>query len=131
MRARRIATHIAESAGSSAELVLGEDPNPVVFNDPALTARVLPSLQRAAGATNVVEIPYMTISEDFAQFGQRVPGFFFTVGVTPVDKDTTAVPSNHSSQFFMDEGALPIGVRAMLGVTLDYLRGTPTQPGTQ
>ena len=97
----------------------------------ALTARVLPSLQRAAGATNVVEIPYMTISEDFAQFGQRVPSFFFTVGVTPVDKDPATAPSNHSSQFFMDEGALPIGVRALLGVTLDYLRSTAVQQGKQ
>jgi amidohydrolase len=60
-----------------------------------------------------------------------VPGFFFTVGVTPVGKDTTTVPSNHSSQFFMDEGALPIGLRALLGVTLDYLRGTTAQPDTQ
>ena len=116
LRAKRIATQIAESAGATAELVLGEDPNPVVVNDPALTARVLPSLQRAAGAAKRRRvIPYTTISEDFAQFGQRVPSFFFTVGVTPVGKDTKAVPSNHSSEFFMDEGALPVGLRSMLG----------------
>ena len=57
VRIKRIATQIAESAGATAEFSLGSHPNPVVVNDPTLTARVLPSLQRAVGAGNVVGHP--------------------------------------------------------------------------
>ena len=128
LRTERIATQIAESAGATAEFSLGPHPNPVVVNDPTLTARVLPSLQRAVGAGNVAVIPYTTISEDFAHFGQRVPSFFFHVGVTPVGKDTKAAPSNHSPEFFMDEAALPVGLRSMLAIALDYLQGAAATP---
>jgi len=34
---------------------------------------------------------------------------------------TTTAPTNHSPKFFMDEGALKIGMASMLQATLDYL----------
>ena len=130
MRIKRISSQIAESAGATADFTLGDAPNPVLVNDPSLTARVLPSLQRVAGAKNVVMVPYMTASEDYAYFAQKVPSFYFNVGVTPVGTDAQTAPSNHSPQFFMDETALPLGMRAMLAVALDYLQGGATgNPG--
>jgi amidohydrolase len=123
MRIKRISSQIAESAGATADFTLADQPNPVLVNDPALTARVVPSLQKVAGAKNVVEVPYMTASEDYAYFAQKVPSFYFNVGVTPVGKDAKTAPSNHSPEFFMDESALPLGMRAMLAVALDYLQG--------
>jgi amidohydrolase len=107
-----VVTEIPDTAG-----------NPVAVNDPALTARSLPSLQHVAGANNVVETPANTVSEDFAYFANQVPGFYFFVGATPVGQDAATAPSNHSPKFFLDEGALPVGTRAMLQVTLDYLNG--------
>ena len=62
-------------------------------------------------------------AEDFALYAQQVPSLFFFVGATPVGQDASKAPSNHSPEFFLDESALPLGTRAMLQVTLDYLNG--------
>jgi amidohydrolase len=122
-RMTRTAEDIAHAGGATATVEIGDDNNPVVVNDVALTRRMLPSLQRAAGAGNVVEIPYVTGAEDFAYFGQKVPGLFFFVGATPAGQDAVQAPSNHSPHFFLDEGSLDLGVRALLEVAVDYLQG--------
>ena len=62
----------------------------VTRNDPALTARLRPALQRAKGATEVLEIPLSTVAEDFAYFAEAVPGFYFFVGATPADQNLKA-----------------------------------------
>jgi amidohydrolase len=38
-----------------------------------------------------------------------------------VGQDALKAPANHSPKFFMDEGALKIGMASMLQATLDYL----------
>ena len=40
-------------------------------------------------------------------------------------QDAATAPSNHSPLFFMDEGALPVAVRTILGAAVDYLQGAP------
>jgi amidohydrolase len=89
-----------------------------------LTARLLPSLRKVAGDSNVKEIPLITAGEDFAYFAQAVPSFFFMVGVTPQGTDVTTAPANHSPLFYLDEAALPLATRAMIAVAVDYLMGT-------
>jgi amidohydrolase len=93
----------------------------VLNNDPALTARVLPTLRKVAGESNVREIPLITAGEDFAFFSQTVPGFYFFVGVTPRGTDVTTAPSNHSPLFYLDETALPLATRAFSQLAIDYL----------
>jgi amidohydrolase len=121
---KSVSEHVAAANGAT---VLTEIPdttgNPVTVNDPALTARSLPSLQRAAGAGNVVQMSLITGAEDFSYYANQVPGFFFFVGATPVGQDAATAPSNHSPKFFLDESAMALGTRAMLQVTLDYLNG--------
>jgi amidohydrolase len=95
--------------------------NPVTVNHPGLTARVLPSLEKAVGASNVVEMDLTMGAEDFSFYANEVPGFFFFVGATPAGQDALKAPSNHSPEFFLDEQALKVGTRAMLQVALDYL----------
>ncbi len=119
----RTAKDIASSSGASAEVEVAADANPVTFNDVKLTERMLPSLQRAAGPGNVLEIPFVTGAEDFSYFGQRVPSLFFFVGITPPGQDAAKAPSNHSPKFYIDESGLELGVRAMLGVAVDFLQG--------
>jgi amidohydrolase len=51
-----------------------------------------------------------------------VPGLFFFLGVTPPGQEATAA-ANHSPLFFADEAALPVGVRALANLTVDYLSG--------
>jgi amidohydrolase len=119
----RTAKDIASSSGATAEVEVAADANPVTFNDVKLTERMLPSLERAAGPGNVLEIPFVTGAEDFSYFGQRVPSLFFFVGVTPPGRDAAKAPANHSPKFYIDETGLGLGVRAMLGVAVDFLQG--------
>lgn len=117
----RMVTNIAEASGATATFEIQPGSNPVVRNDPALTERVLPSLRRAAGAANVRAVPLVTGAEDFAFFAEKVPSFFFFVGVTPRDQNMLTAASNHSPLFYVDETAIPIASRAFGQLALDYL----------
>jgi len=41
----------------------------------------------------------------------------------PKGQDPATAAKNHSPNFFVDEGALPVGVKALVNLTVDYLRG--------
>lgn len=117
----RMVTNIAEASGATATFEIQPGSNPVVRNDPALTERVLPSLRRAAGTANVRPVPLVTGAEDFAFFAEKVPSFFFFVGVTPRDQNPLSAASNHSPLFYVDEASIPIASRAFGQLALDYL----------
>lgn len=121
-RIRSIATNLAESAGATATVEFGLG-YPVTNNDPALTERMVPTLRRVAGAANVSVGPLTGTAEDFSYFQQKVPGLFVFLGVTPRDQDHTKAAANHSPLFFADESALPVGVKVMANLALDYLHG--------
>lgn len=125
-RIRRTVENIAASAGATATVSFGTGSNPVTYNDPALTERMLPTLQRTAGADRVRISPLSTPAEDFSLFQKEIPGFFFFLGVTPADVDLATVPRNHSPFFFADEAALPLGVKALAHLAVDYLSKAPT-----
>ena len=119
-----VAEHVSAANGATVVTHIPEKPNnPVTFNDPALTARMLPSLKAAAGADNVVEPPLQMGAEDFSYFAQQAPAMFFFVGSTSAGIDPATAPSNHSPLFRLDESSLDLGLRALLQVTLDYLHG--------
>jgi amidohydrolase len=46
---------------------------------------------------------------------------FLFLGVTPEGQDPAVAPANHSPLFFADEGALPVGVRALSRLAVEYL----------
>lgn len=118
---RNVAESVAKAHGAT---VVAQVPdtkgNPVTVNHPALTARAVPSLERAVGADNVISMDLNMGAEDFSFYAREVPGFFFFVGATPRGQDPVKAPSNHSPEFFLDEEALKVGTRAMLQVLLDY-----------
>ncbi|MGO4221577.1 M20 family metallopeptidase [Lysobacter sp. TAF61] len=119
---KNVAEHVSIANGATAIAnVPDSEGNPVTVNDPALTARMLPSLQAVAGADNVVEPSLQMGAEDFSYFAKEVPSMFFFVGATAKGIDPVTAPSNHSPQFALDESALDLGLRALLQVTLDYL----------
>jgi amidohydrolase len=114
------AEKIAESSGARAEVLIFPM-TPVTYNDPALTEKMVGSLQRSVGENNVVRINAVTGAEDFAFFQQKVPGFFFFVGACPPDVDPAKAPSHHTPDFMIDERGMVPGLKAMLNVTLDYM----------
>ena len=119
---RSVAEHVAAAHGARVDARVPLDGGyPVTANDPALTGQMTPSLQAVVGAGNVVDPGLITGAEDFSFFAREVPGLFFFVGATPRGMDPATAPSNHSPQFFLDEEALDVGLRAMLQVSLDYL----------
>jgi amidohydrolase len=121
---QNVAEHVAAAHGATAIAQVPDTKgNPVTVNDPALTAKLLPSLERAVGMENLVEVGLNMGAEDFSFYAHEVPGFFFFVGATPKGQDAGKAPSNHSPEFFLDESALDVSLRAMLQVTLDYLHG--------
>jgi amidohydrolase len=127
-RVEQTAMRIAEGAGATAEVRI-TDGNPVTWNDPALTAAVIPSLQRVASAGFDANVLPMTPAEDFSLYQARVPGVFAFLGVNPPGADRASVAPNHSPRFFVDERALAIGVRALASVAIDYLyRGHQEDP---
>ena len=123
-RIKRTAEMIAESAGARAEVQI-EQYSPVLHNDPELVQRMVPTLQRVAGDEQVVQALPVTPSEDFAYFSERIPGFYFFLGINKAGLDWA--PPNHSPHFFINEDTLAVGVRAMSAVALDYLQGLPGQ----
>ncbi|HXK25199.1 MAG TPA: amidohydrolase [Myxococcota bacterium] len=123
-KVRRSAQGIAQASGAEAEVAI-EEGNPMVWNDPALLARMRPALERAAGAAEVEEMRPWTAAEDFAFYAQQVPGLFFWLGVRRPDVAVADAAQIHTPRFDLDEAALPLGVRAMSELALAFLHGSP------
>jgi amidohydrolase len=119
-RIKRTAEGIAQSAGARVT-VQSDLGYPVTANDAALVARMVPTLERAAGRDNVSIGAVSTAAEDFSRFAQKVPGMMVSLGVTSPAKDLRTVAANHSPLFEADESALPTGVRVMAGLAMDFL----------
>lgn len=124
-RIQRTVDLIARSAGATATVDFGSGNNPVTYNDPALTARMLPTLRRVAGGSNVREGELSTPAEDFALYQQKIPGLFVFLGIVARDKDPATAPRNHSPFFVTDEAVLPLGVRTLAHLALDWLQTAP------
>jgi amidohydrolase len=116
-RMREILAGITAAGGGSFELIYDRG-SPPVINDPALTDRMLPTIQRIIGAENVRKLEPAMVGEDFSYFANEVPGLYFRLGVqTP----GTTSGDHHTPTFQADDASIPIGMRVMAGLILDYL----------
>ena len=95
---------------------------PVTVNDPELTNAMVPTLATRGWQSKLMLVPKAMGSEDFSYFQREVPGLFFFVGVTPPGVDPATAAPNHSPRFYVDEGCLQQGVRALAHVACDYLQ---------
>lgn len=123
LRVRRTAEDIAHSAGAAGLVTIDSGP-PVTYNDPALAERMAPTLRRVVGAGAVGTAQAKTTAEDFSRYQEKIPGLFFFLGITPPGTDPRTAAPNHSPRFFVDEAALPVGVRALAHLAVDYLVST-------
>ena len=117
-RVRRIAEGVAAGAGATVEVRIDKG-YPVTANDPALTRRMLPTLERI-NPGKVKESELITGAEDFTYFQRQAPGLFFFLGITPPDQVGKAA-ANHSPLYYVEESALITGVRALANLAVDYL----------
>lgn len=121
-RVKQIATKTAEAQGATAEVKIPYSHHyPVTYNDPALTSQMLRSLQKTAGAENVMLKPPVTGAEDFSFYQEKVPGLFFFLGGMPKGADPLKAPSHHTPDFYIDESGFTLGVKALCNLTLDYM----------
>lgn len=116
-RMREILGGVTASAGATYELTYNRY-SPATVNDTVLTARMAPSLAKVVGAGNARRIEPWMAGEDFAYYANRIPGFFFMLGV---QKPGTQSGDHHTPTFMADDSAIDVGVRAMATVVLDYL----------
>jgi amidohydrolase len=116
-RMREILDGIARSAGGSYELDYKKNA-PATVNDRALTETVRPLLERTLGADNVKVVEPSMAGEDFAYFANQVPGFFFRLGVV---KPGTTSGGLHTPTFRADDSAVPVGMRVVARLLVDYL----------
>ncbi len=119
-RIRNTVELIARSAGASAQVHF-DNAYPVTVNDIPLTERMVPTLQRVAGADKVFVSQKITGYEDFSYYQQKIPGFFYFLGITPKGTERGKSAPNHSPRFFVDESALVLGVRSLAHLAVDYL----------
>jgi amidohydrolase len=116
---RRTAEHIAASQGATVTVEI-ERGYPVTYNDPALTARMAPTLERVGGA-GTMQINAITGAEDFSFFQKEIPGLYFFVGGMPADKDPAEAAPHHTPDFYIEESGMKTGVRALAGLAIDYM----------
>lgn len=115
---RRTAEGIAASAGAPKPEMEYKYGTSAVVNNPELTAQVLPYIQEIIGTDNCIEFPLQMGGEDFSEYQQHIPGFFFRLGVGRQDQTT----SLHNPEFAPDENAIPVGIHIASHVLWKYLR---------
>jgi metal-dependent amidase/aminoacylase/carboxypeptidase family protein len=97
---------IAANAPKEPRVEAPEKGNAMVYNDPALTVRLVTALRRELGASKVVEMPQKMTSEDFAEYGLAgVPSTLLHIGAVDAadlakSRETgIPLPAPHSSEW--------------------------------
>ncbi len=119
---REKAELIAKSMGATAVVELPYSSSlPVTYNDPGLTAAMMPTLENVIGKDNIQLVNPVTGAEDFSIFANEVPGMFFFLGGKPIDKPLSEVAPHHTADFYVDEAGMKTGVKALSQLAIDYL----------
>ncbi|MCC7352465.1 MAG: amidohydrolase [Anaerolineae bacterium] len=93
---------------------------PPVVNDDKATAHIATVAEDILGAENVTGGGPLMVSEDMAEFLQRVPGCFFFIG--SMNEERGLKYPHHNPHFDFDEKALPLGLAIMCEATAQKLR---------
>jgi amidohydrolase len=118
-RMKFTAAKIAEASNATAEVNF-YNKTLVTYNTPDLVEKMLPSLQTAAGKTNVRPMEWVTGAEDFSFYGTKAPAFFFYFGGMPRGNDAKNAPPHHTPDFMIDDSRLFVGVKTFCQLVFDY-----------
>ena len=117
-RMTEMAADIAKAYGGSATIEW-QNNTAVTYNDPELTAQMVPTLETVAGNGNVGTMKASTGGEDFSFFQEVVPGFYYFLGgMTPGNR--TPYP-HHTPDFKIDDAGMLLGVKTLSQLSIDYL----------
>lgn len=108
--AGRIVSNIAEAFGAKASLHFSEE-IPPTLNDPGLVKKLRPALEESLGASNVKTLQPLPYADDFSVLAEKVPSFYFQLGVRNEREGITA--STHTESFDLDERAIPLGAKLL------------------
>ena len=111
---------IAAAYGGTATVTINKTAA-LTYNDEALTQMMVPTLERAVGASNVHVIKAITGAEDFSYFQQQVPGLYFFLGGMDPAMNPADAPSHHTPDFVVQDEGMIHGVKVMVDLALDYL----------
>lgn len=118
-RIERIAAGVAAATRMGFEMSYDWGYPPTV-NDPAANDVVRTVAREVVGAENLTDPHELVLwAEDMSYMLERRPGAYFLVGVRGEEK---GVEPQHSARYDIDERALEIGFRMMVGIAL---RGEP------
>ncbi|MFC2168279.1 M20 family metallopeptidase [Acidobacteriota bacterium] len=115
---KNIVKGIAESFGADYTVDYNRGAPPL-YNHPELAKTMSPTLLRVLGPPNVESIKPQMVAEDFSYFCQKVPGFYFMLGVKD-PQDNNPAPL-HNPSFNPDERSIPLGIKVMSHLLLDFL----------
>jgi len=93
--------------------------SPPLYNHPGLAEVMRPTLEEVLGKANVLNLPPQMVAEDFSEFCQKIPGFYFMLGVN--DPSQKSMPPLHRPDFNPDERSIAEGIRIVSHLLLDCL----------
>ena len=119
-RIKHTATTIAEAGGATAHVEIVTK-TLITYNTPDLVKKMIPSLQSAAGASNVTEREWVTGAEDFSYYGTKAPSLFLYLGGMPKGNDPKKAPPHHTAEFFVDDAGMKTGIKTFCHLVIDYM----------
>jgi amidohydrolase len=92
----------------------------LTVNDEELTKKIASSFIDTFGKENIkIADKPASGGEDFSEFTKKVPSVYFWLGiVSDMNKDKCTI---HNPNLTVDEDAIPIGIKALVTASLDYL----------
>ena len=106
------------SLGGDYSFVFEQDV-PSVYNHPEFFDLMLPSLNEALTDRKANQIKPQLMADDFGLYSQKIPGFFFFLGVK--NPRLPSMAPLHSPYFNPDERSIGIGIKLMCHLLLDAL----------
>ncbi len=92
---------------------------PAVYNHPEFFELMLPSLNGALADKKASQIKPQLMADDFALYCQKIPGFYFFLGVK--NPRLPSMAPLHSPYFNPDERSIGIGIKIMCHLLLEAL----------
>ncbi len=111
-RFKRIVDGIASAWDCTAELKY-EMVYPVTVNNPGVIDWILDVAKAEGLEESLVERELSMGSEDFSYYGEKIPAAYINLGMG------TGAP-HHSAEFRVDDAVVPLGVKLLSALALDY-----------